>query len=69
MGDEILADLLFAYLNKDETFPHEFEILAVEKAINYLKDSNKKIKYNINGFEKYLEKMKAVSKDVKQNYL
>lgn len=33
---EVLADLLFAYVNKDDDFPHDFEVDAVKNAVQYL---------------------------------
>lgn len=33
---ELLADLLFAYVNKDVYFPHDFEVEAVNNAADLL---------------------------------
>jgi hypothetical protein len=33
---KLLADLLFAYVNKDEDVPHSFEVEAVTKACEFL---------------------------------
>ena len=33
---KLIADLVFAYENKDESFPHDFEIEVVVKACDYL---------------------------------
>jgi thiol-disulfide isomerase/thioredoxin len=38
---EALNDMYFAYVNKDEEFPHDFEIFAVDKAEKLLKIHNK----------------------------
>lgn len=32
----IMAELLFAYENKDEDSPHDFELIAVKNAVKYL---------------------------------
>ncbi|QUH21839.1 hypothetical protein [Alkaliphilus sp. B6464] len=42
----VIADLVFAYTNKDEEFPHDFEINAITKACNILSKECSEDKYN-----------------------
>lgn len=39
---EALYELVFAYTNKDEDFPHTFEIEAIKEAVNLVRDKDKK---------------------------
>lgn len=41
----MIADLMFAYVNKDEDAPHDFEIEAVNRAVELLKREYKGEKY------------------------
>lgn len=56
----IIADLLRAYIAKDEDFPHLFEIKAVENAIFYLKERGDESN-NIEKFEAYVKEMRKKS--------
>lgn len=47
-----LADMLFAYTNKDEDFPHDFEIKTINETIATLKMEYKGSKYTEAFFEK-----------------
>lgn len=53
--DNILADLLFAYVNKDEDLPHDFELDAVKKTVNYLLKNYQGSKYSDEFFRGTLE--------------
>lgn len=55
---EIVADLLFAYVNKDEGFPHAFEVRAVEQAVEFLKKHYKGEKFTNEWFERRLYEIK-----------
>lgn len=57
----LIADLLFAFINKDENHPHDFEIKAFENALNSLCKHYDQIKYNPRLFEDHLERMREVS--------
>ena len=58
-GDiKIIADLMFAFINKDEDFPHDFEIKAFEEAFRFLQEHYNDDKYNLKMFESHLNKMK-----------
>lgn len=56
----IIADLLRAYIAKDEDFPHLFEIKAVKNAIFYLKERGDESN-NIEKFEAYVKEMRKKS--------
>jgi hypothetical protein len=56
---DIIADLLFAYINKDSDCPHDFEIKAFEDAIYYLR-SDQSSKYSLDLFENHLKQMREV---------
>ncbi|MCK9482492.1 MAG: hypothetical protein M0R38_12190 [Bacteroidia bacterium] len=45
----IVTDLLFAYLNKDSDFPHEFERKAVKNALEFL-SAQGNVQYKITDF-------------------
>ncbi|PLS19542.1 hypothetical protein CVD28_03750 [Bacillus sp. M6-12] len=55
---QLVADLLFAYVNKDEDFPHPFETEAVEKAVSYLQMEYKGTMYN----QEFFNRCKELSK-------
>lgn len=55
---KIIADLLFAYINKDEDFPHDFEIDAFEEALRFLQNYSFYGNYNLKIFENYLNDMR-----------
>lgn len=38
--ESLIYKLLFAYANKDEDFPHDFEVKALEESVEFLKNSN-----------------------------
>lgn len=57
---EALANLLFAYANKDEDFPHAFEVKAVEEAVNILKTEYKGDRYSLAFFEGILKRIKEL---------
>lgn len=54
---KIIADLFFAYINKDEEKPHDFELQALEEALYYLQEHYHGDKYNIRGFEDILNEI------------
>lgn len=54
----LLADLLFAYVNKDEDLPHQFEIDAVEQAVKHLNKNYKGNKYSSEFFNGVLDEIK-----------
>jgi hypothetical protein len=54
---EAMADLLFAYMNKDEDFPHSFEVEAVSKAADILMKEYKGNQYSKEFFQKSKEMM------------
>lgn len=56
---DILAELLFAYVNKDKDLPHTFEIHAVEKTVHYLKRNYNGKKFNREWFEQRLKELKS----------
>jgi len=62
--DEILADLLFAYANKDEDSSHTFEFDAVRNAVVYLLKNYSGQKYTkdffLGAWEEIKQKAKAV---------
>lgn len=55
---DIVAELLFAYVNKDEDIPHTFEIHAVEDAVKFLKENYQGEKYTHEWFQKRLIELK-----------
>lgn len=54
----LLGDLMFAYINKDEDFPHDFEVKAFEEALCFLKEHYLNDKYNMTIFDSHLASMK-----------
>lgn len=48
---ELLADMVFAYINKDDEMPHDFEIVTINKACNFLLENYKGNKYSKQFFE------------------
>lgn len=52
---EVIADLFFAYMGKDEDFPHQFEIKALEESLYYLQEHYKGNRYNLKMFEEYIK--------------
>lgn len=60
---DIIADLLFAFINQDADCPHDFEIQAVEKAVEYLRNHHQPEKYGPQLFESHLKRMLEVSHD------
>ena len=57
---EVMAELLFAYVNKDEDFPHQFEIEAVENAVSFLKENYKGKKFTDEWFQNRLDELKKM---------
>lgn len=55
---DVIAELLFAYVNKDEDIPHTFEIHAVEEAVMFLKEHYQGEKYTQEWFQKRLMELK-----------
>lgn len=55
---EILGAMVFAYINKDEFVPHDFEFEALERAVEFLKKHYKGKMYNPKMFEQHLHDMK-----------
>lgn len=55
---EVLADLLFAYINKDDEFPHDFEYIAVEKTVKILLENKDFSKYSESFLKKSLKEIK-----------
>lgn len=56
---DIIEDLLFSYINKDDGFPHHFEIKAFEKALEFIGDFQ--TKYRTDLFTGYLKTMKEAT--------
>lgn len=59
-SSKIIADLMFAFINKDEDFPHSFETEAFEQGLLFLQEHYLDKKYNLKMFEKHLTKMKEI---------
>jgi hypothetical protein len=57
-AQELIADLMFAYINKDEDLPHAFEIEAMEECLLYLQEHYESNKYSLKMFENHLNEMK-----------
>lgn len=49
---ELLADMVFAYANKDNEMPHDFEIKTLNKACDYLDKNYIGNKYSEDFFKK-----------------
>ena len=58
---ELLADMLFAYENKDEDCPHNFEVIAVKNSVNLLLKEYTGTKYSPKFFTGCLERMNEKS--------
>ncbi|MNW49053.1 hypothetical protein D3C74_264550 [compost metagenome] len=56
----LIADLLFAFINKDADCPHDFEIKAFEDALNVLCKHYDRIKFNPKLFEDHLQSMREL---------
>ncbi|MYX21971.1 hypothetical protein GTY77_18175 [Streptomyces sp. SID8380] len=56
----LIADQLFAFINKDAGCPHDFEIKAFEEATLYLQEHDQSSKYNPDLFKVHLQQMKEV---------
>lgn len=54
----ILADMVFAYIYKDEIVPNDFEYEALEQAIEYLKKNYRGTKHKPKKFEQFLHDLK-----------
>lgn len=57
---DVLADMLFAYINKDEVIPHDFEITAIENAVEYLNKHYKGTKFSKKWFTEFLHEFKLL---------
>lgn len=53
----IIADLMFSYVNKDEDFPHQFEIDAMRDGLEFLKKYYMGGKYTTKFFERLVDKL------------
>lgn len=58
---KIIADLMFAFINKDEDFPHGFEVKAFEEGLLFLQEHYSENKYNLKVFETHLNKMNELT--------
>lgn len=61
----LIADLLFAFINKDEHHPHDFELAAFENAVSMLRPyfeppHFEQIKYHPKLFVDHLERMRRL---------
>lgn len=56
-ASKIIAELMFAYINKDEDIPHSFEIKAFEKGLYYLQENYMDNKHSIGWFEDRLNEL------------
>lgn len=56
----LIADLLFAFINKDEDCPHDFEIKAFEDALAVLRPHFDQNKYHPKLFVDHLERMRRI---------
>jgi hypothetical protein len=56
----LIADLLFSYINKDAECPHDFEVKALEDAISYIQEHGQS-KYSLELFENHLKQMRGVT--------
>jgi hypothetical protein len=59
-ASNLIADLLFAFINKDADCPHDFEIKAFEEAILYLQEHDQSSKYSPDLFRNHLKRMREV---------
>ncbi len=53
----VMAELMFAFMGKDEDFPHSFEINVFEEALLYLQEHYMGEKFNLSSFEDHLNQM------------
>lgn len=60
-SSNIIAELMFAFINKDEDFPHSFEIEAFEEALIYLQEHYQGEKFNLRVFEDHLNEMNKLA--------
>jgi hypothetical protein len=60
-ASKIIADLMFAYVNKDEDIPHSFEIEAFEEGLCFLQEHYMGEKFNVRWFEDRLNKLKELN--------
>jgi hypothetical protein len=59
-ASNLIADLLFAFINKDADCPHDFEIKAFEETILYLQEHDQSSKYSPDLFRNHLKRMREV---------
>ncbi|MCM3257127.1 hypothetical protein M3664_04930 [Paenibacillus lautus] len=57
----LIADLLFAFINQDAYYPHDFEIKAFEDAITVLRPHFEEINYHPKLFIDHLERMRRAA--------
>ena len=57
---QIISELVFAYVGKDEEIPHSFEIEAFEKAADFLIKNNDKIEQPLFGEERLRSLLKEL---------
>jgi hypothetical protein len=60
-ASNLIADLLFAFINKDADCPHDFEIKAFEDALTVLRPHFEQLKYHPKLFVDHLERMREAS--------
>lgn len=58
---DTIAELMFAFINKDENFPHSFEIEAFEEALYFLQQHYERKKFNLRMFEDHLNEMSELA--------
>lgn len=56
-ASNIMADLMFAYVNKDGDSPHQFEIEAMEHGLYFLQEFYNDGKYTTKFFEEIINRM------------
>lgn len=54
---KIMADLMFAYINKDIDCPHDFEVKAFEEAVYFLQEFYTDNIYTVGMFEEALNQI------------
>ena len=62
----LICDLLFAYANKDEDFPHAFEVEKIEQACDLALEEYKGQKYSKKFFEVVKERVKKKQDGLQQ---